>query len=138
MFDLICVMLVFLTFKTVENKSLAGFITSFFFILTQILILQFEKRRNKINFSIYKLSKLSLTQWGCILFLLLGVFPILSVRTIYPNVEFSTLSFFNIPLESIHKVANNIFLIKLILTFSDSFRFSRNQIATSQDLSRNA
>jgi len=128
LFDLICVMLVFFTFKVISDKTVAGFVTSFFFVITQIVILQFEKRRNKINFSLQKLGKLSLTQLGCLLFLIFGIFPILSVRLIYPNVEFNTLSFFGLPLESLHKIANYIFLIKLVLTFSDSFRFARSQI----------
>jgi len=106
-------MIVFL-FKILQNNKVSGLIAGSVFFALSLFFLQrlFYRTKYLKTFSFY----------GIIFHLVFAVIPLMLVRLVYINEDFSNLTVFGLQAQSFHKISESIYMIMVLCTLLDLVR----------------
>lgn len=111
--EALVVVLVMLSFRFIPDKKIASLIASTLFIVSTCGILYWEMRLP--NF------RKRPTFWGALVFLLVSVLPIFSLRLIFWDQPFDQIQIGGMTGAEIHKASNSVFILLLLCIFIDSY-----------------
>ena len=100
------------SFKFIPDRQIASVVASFIFLFSTLGIIYWEKRfegwQKRVSF------------YALMMFLLIAVIPVMSLRLMNWGIPFEDLSIGGIPGEQLHKVSNYLFIAMMIAFFVDS------------------
>lgn len=108
--------LVILIFKFVEPRKIAGLLAGNWFLVLAIIVYLLIKDYPGRSYA----------RWGLLAHVLLATLPLLILRLVFWNLEFSEISIFGISGTLIHRTSEKVFLLLVLGTVIDFFRLVRD------------